>query len=373
MNKTIIWVVIIILVIWGVGNLIDRDSKSSGDEIKIGILAPLTGQASVLGERMRNGMELAKEDLISEGIIKEEQLTIIYEDACFPKESLNATRKFIDVEKVKIIGGSFCLVGIDAISPITEANEIIVFNTAANPESVLNKKYLFSTNFSIRDDSVKLANYAYDELDAKTVAIIHFDTSFGESYRDNFTRHFESLGGEVVNAEAKLPDATDFRTDLTKIKANDPDVLLIIHFSSSLGNAIKQARELGLESTIMGDYESEDPTVLEFAGAAAEGLIISSSQPAVKTPEIEAFEQKYLDTYGTLPDVLASNGYDAIRLQVITYLECNGNTNCMAKELHKIENYQGVSGSITINKDNSTEKNTIFKVVKNGEFVEIVD
>ncbi len=370
MNKKIIVSGIVLVVIaLGAGSYFLLGPKQSGDSVTIGALVPLTGQLTVLGENMRNGMEIAKQDLVSEGVVT--KLNIIYEDACDDKSSLVAAKKLIEVDKVKVIGSSFCLLGIDAISPMTESNKVILFNTAANPESSFNKKYLFSTNIAIRNDSEKMAKYAFQVLGAKTVAMIQLETSFGKSYLVNFTKSFEALGGKVLSSSAWPYVVSDFKPELTKIKAENPDLLLIIHFGNSLGNAIKQARDLGIKSTIMGDYESEDTTVVRLAREATEGIIISSSEPEVKTKNVSDFEKKYLAQFGELPDVLASNAYDAIKLQVTTFVACNGDTDCMARELEKIKDYDGVSGNITITKDHSVEKSTIFKVVKDGKFVEI--
>ena len=200
----------------------------------------------------------------------------------------------------------------------------------------------------------------------------YVDTSFGQSYKDNFTKYFEGAGGKVVLAEKKLPDATDFRAEMTKIKALNPDVLVIIHFGSSLGNALKQAGELGVRAQVIGDYESEDPTVIKFAGKAAEGMIISSSTPQPKTTAVTAFESAYQAKYGELPDVLAANAYDAGVLIAVSYAKCKGDSVCIAKDLEKVKGYDGVSGMITIDPaDHSTKKTTVFKVVKNGQFVEL--
>ncbi len=371
MNKKIIISSVVILVV--VASVIwwqrMKRTEKLDSGITIGAIMPITGQVANLGEHMRNGMELAKQDLISRGVITD--LNIIYQDACDDKSSIIAAKKLIEVDKVKVIGSSFCLLGIDAISPLTESNKIIFFNTAANPEPVLNKKYLFSTNITIHNDSEKMAEYAYKTLGAKTVAIIHLDTSFGKSYRDNFTKSFESFGGKVVYTQAEGLDVTDFKNELGKIKIKNPDILLVIHFGNSLGYAIKQARELAIKSIIMGDYESEDSTVVRLARAATEEMIISSSEPKVKTKNVINFEKAYKEQFGELPDVLAGNAYDSLEMQVITFVACHGDTDCMANELLKIKNYDGVSGNISINQDHSVEKPTIFKIVKNGKFVEI--
>ncbi len=368
MKKTIIGALVLIIIVASISLKTKNEESSDLKNLKFGAIVPLTGQIAVLGERIRNGIELAREDVIQE--YKLESFEILYQNACDSKTSIDAARKLVNVDKVKIISSSFCLFGIEPIIPILEEDEVLLFNTAANPEEVLNKKYVFSTNFTIRDDAYGLAEYAAEGLGAKTAAIIHLDTIFGESYKQNFENKFKEYGGELVESVGKSPDATDFRTDITKIKAKNPDVLIIIHFGSSLGNAIKQTRELGLQVPIMGDYESEDPTVITFAGEAAEGFIISSSQPEKESKEVVGFVEKYLERFGELPDVLAVNAYDAVRMQADAYIICNGDIECVVNKLESIKNYSGVSGSMTINpEDHSVEKPNVFKVVKDGEFI----
>lgn len=365
-----VWVAIIIVIIIGlVAIFLSKKNVQKSDEaLTIGALAPLTGQIAVLGERMRNGMELAKEDLIKEGVVS--GLNIIYEDACDGKTTTNAVQKLINADHVKIIGSGFCLFGLDTVVPTIEENKVILFNTAANPESVLNKKYVFSTNINIRDDASRMADYAANQLRAKTVAMIYLDTSFGHSYQTNFSDSFEKLGGRVAVGEAVTPDTVDFRAQVTKIKAAKVDAVIIIHFGISLGNSIKQLREQGVMVPIMGDYESEDPTVIEYAGKAAEGMIISSSQQEVETALVKSFQERYKAKYGEAADVLATNAYDSLQLQIRSYVACDGDTDCMSKKLAVTKNYDGVSGRITINpKDHSVTKPTIYKVVKNGQFV----
>jgi branched-chain amino acid transport system substrate-binding protein len=368
-KKTLTISIIIIIAVIMVGININKTNKVE-DKVVFGALTPLTGQVAVLGERMKNGMELAKEDVISRGIIK--NFDMQYQDAFDAKSSTNAVQKLIYTDKVKVISSAFFIPAIEAVDPITEKEHVIMFNTAANPETLLNRQFLFSTNVAIREDSYKMAEYAYNVLGARTASLIQLQTSFGESYKVNFTKRFEELGGKVLSSDAKSPDANDFRTEVARIKSMNPDVLLIAHFGSSLGNAVKQAREVGIKAPIMGDYESEDPTVLNLAGKAAEGMIISSSQPENATESILNFQKRYKAKFGEEPDVLATNAYDAVMIQATAYAACNGDTTCMAKEISSTSNYVGVSGNITVDaKDHSVSKPTMFKIVKDGKFVEV--
>jgi branched-chain amino acid transport system substrate-binding protein len=358
----------LIVIAFNVFSSITGNTVKEDNTIKIGVLAPLTGDLSTMGERMRNGMDMARDDILKND--SSENIEIIYEDvSCDAKQSISALNKLISVDNIRIIGGSFCLVSYVPTIPITEKTKVISFNTAANPDVVLNNKYVFSTNVAIKDDSEKLTDFATNDLKANTAAIVYLETPFGKDYDKYITKDFSDKGGKITGHYAKPFDAKDFRTELTKIKGENPDVIFIIHFSDSLGLFLRESKELGINSKILGYYEGDDPAALNIAKDAAEGFIISSSDPTIDSEKIKDFEKRYEEKYKAKPDVVAANSYDALMLQVETYKKCNGNTDCIALELHKVKDYSGVSGEITINPDGSTTKPTIFKIVKNGGFV----
>lgn len=364
--KKVIWIVIAVVVL--IAFVLVRNSQESNAEtIKIGVIAPLTGNFAVLGERIKNGFELAKEDILKEEIVG--SLEIVIEDACQPAQAVSAAQKLINIDEVDILGGSFCVVGFVPVVPIFEEAKILTFNTAPNPDSVLNKKYVISTNSSIKEKSEQIAQYAYDKLGARTVAVIYYNTQLGLDYNKYLSETFERAGGKVISSEVTLVDATDFRTQLTKIKGSDIDVIFVVQLANPLGNLLKQARELGIQSVIMGNSSNEDPTVIQSAGIAAEGFVIASDEPFPKTDKINDFATRYKEKFGQEADVFAANSYDALWLQVEAYLECDGEVECMLENLHQVKNYPGVSGNITIREDGSASKPTIFKVVKNGQFV----
>ncbi len=339
-------------------------SQESEKPMKVGVLLPLTGDFAALGKSIRNGMELARADIAEQH--NGRAPSVMYENACLAQETTVAIQKLLSLDQVDTIGGSFCLIGLVPILTTTEEKKVIVFNTAANPDLVLNKRYVFSTNISIRNDAEKMVDYAVDKLKAKKAAIVYLATPFGQDYQKYLSQSFEKSGGSVVFSEAKLLDASDFRTEVAKIKEANPDVIFVVHLAKSLGIFLKQAKEQSLESKILGHYEAEDPTVIDIAKAAAEGFIISSSDPESINRD---FEESYKAKFGQEADVLARNAYDALMLQYSVYNECDANSDCMQEKLHTIKDYDGVSGKITFEPDGSANKPTIFKVVSQGKFV----
>lgn len=367
-NKIWGWVLLILIIVIAI-IFISKDSKKpiESDPVRIGVIAPFTGNFAVFGERIKNGFELAKEDIIASG--DAQTINILYEDACQPQTAVTAVQKLIDFDKIDILGGSFCVVGFVPVISILEQHQILTFNTAPNPDDASNKKYVVSTNSGIREKATRLGEFAFDELEAKTAAVIYYNTPLGKDYEKYFKSTFEEKGGKIISSEVTLVDATDFRTQLTKIKSQNVDVIFVVQLASPLGNLLKQANELGIEATILGNPSNEDPTIITTAGSAAEGFVISSDEPIPKTDKILDFEKRYEERFGQKADVYAANAYDALHLQVVVFNECGRDVECMLKEIHDVQDYSGVSGNITIEADGSASKPNTFKVVKDGKFV----
>lgn len=334
--------------------------------VRIGNLMPFNSDLMNVATKMKNGMELAKEDLLTKhpGL----KIEMDYQNGCFEREAAPAVQKFVQAG-VSIIGGSFCLFGHIPILPLTEANRIITFNTAANPDVVLNKKFAFSTNVEIKDEAEKMADFAYKKVGGRRAITMHLDTPFGHDYNKYFGRQFQKLGGQLLFNIPNAPDGKDFKQAISKIKAANPNVIVTAHFGVPLGTFYKEVRAAGIKAPIVGNYETEDEDVVNAAEGAAEGVIFSSSELITKTNTMEQFEQRYVRKYGVAPDVIVTNSYDDIVLGVEAFLKCNGDRECMATEMHKIKDYQGVSGVITINASGATYKPTIFKTIKDRTFI----
>ena len=358
------------IVLLGVGsyqNFAQRSASSTSAMVmRAGVLAPLTGDFATFGTSIQNGLELAREELVDSGAITE--ITVSYEDVCVPRDAVAAVHKLIEVDKVSVISASFCLVGFEPVIPIVEDNKVLAFNTAVNTQGVLNNEYVFSTNTSIESLAKRMAEHAYHELGARTAATVFYATPLGDDYNTFIRQYFEELGGSIIASERGDLHKVDFRSELTKIKAQDPDTIFVIYLANSLGSFLKQTRELGFTQPIISHHEAEDPNVLESAGNAAEGLITVSFDET-PTSASERFYRTYEEKFGVAPDAFAANAYDALHLQAGAHVQCKGDTSCMSAALRGVHEHEGASGIITINDDGSASKPLIIKTVQNGEFV----
>lgn len=356
---TLSFIFLISITLWLYSFLVSKTLVS----VKIGNLLPLNLNLMSVANKMKNGIELAREDLL-EKYKGNLAIEIHNVNGCYEQDTIPAVQKFIH-DGVSIIGTSFCLFGHIPILPLTEANKIITFNTAANPDVVLNKRFAFSTNTEVKQQAMEMATFAYSKLSSRKSVFMHLDTPFGRDYHKYFARKFESLGGQLLFNIPVMPNGTVDAETIIKIKDAKPDVIVTAHFGVPLGLFIKQVRTIGITAPILANYEGEDSDVLDAAGIAAEGMIFHSPDSDVKSSTTEKFEKRYIRRFGVRPDVITTNSYDAIVLGVESYLECHGDRECMRDYIYKIKEYDGVSGAITIKSNGATDKPSTFKIIKN--------
>lgn len=209
-------------------------------ETKIGAIQPLSGKTAYVGEWVHNGVDLAAQ---------EEGLKIIFEDdECNPQKAVAAFNKLVQTQNVKIIIGPTCSSSVLAVAPLAEEQGIILFSTVSTSNAITDAgDYIFRNRESDYAHGTLMAEYAYNELNARTVGIIYLNLDNGIGFKNSFTNRFEELGGSVIAEPYELSD-NDFRTQLTKMR----DVDVFYFAGQRMENAIVQARELGLEQPITG-------------------------------------------------------------------------------------------------------------------------
>ena len=223
-----------------------------------------------------------------------------------------------------------------------------------------------------------MANYAAQD-GAKTAAVI---TQLGDDYSSGlgnfFKNAFVKLVGEdsIVAEEQFQTNQTDFKAILTNIKAANPDVIFAPSSIATAPLIIKQARELGITAKIMAGDTWENGSIIENAGADAEGVTLSTffdegdTSNAVATDFIKGFKE-YLVANGQdeiIPAVSAL-GYDAY-LAAVKAIETAGSTDPVAiRDALKGVEFEGVTGAISFDENGDANKDKAFiKVVENGQF-----
>ncbi len=282
---------------------------------RIGVMESLTGPGETYGTVANQSKQMAADEINAAGGVDGRRLELVVEDSqCSAKEAIAAYRKLTDVDDIKIILGTSCSGAMLGVAPLAEEEGVILFSgLASNPDIADAGDYIFRTQISDIEVGIVTGNVLWAD-GVRTLATITESTDYAEGVRRNSVEQFEKLGGKVVAEEKFASDVTDFRSQLQKLFAEDPDALhLSPQAEFTAGTIIKQAREVGYDGPIYAETVSVGTTALEIAGDAATGMkaVTADLDPDnEKAQEVLAnFRERY--NYVTLPWHLGS-AYDDV-------------------------------------------------------------
>ena len=290
----------------------------SSDTIKIGANFEMTGNVANYGQATLDGLNLAIEEINAAGGVNGKKLEVISADnKSEAAEAVNAATKLISDDNVKVIVGPAVTANVIAESQVaTDAKIPVIAPDATSPDVTVEngqvKPFIFRSCFIDPQQGSVMAKFASENLKAKT-AVVYVDNSsdYSKSLGKVFKEQFEKAGGQVVMEQAFLAKDQDFKATLTSIKTANADVLFVPAYYEEVGKIVKQARELGITSPILGTDGWDDSKVADIAGTEALNNTYFSTHYSDKDESVKPFIDAFTKKYGHAPNVFAALGYDA--------------------------------------------------------------
>ncbi len=366
MNKKILIGVLMATIL--LAGCLEQPPQDEEEKFVIGALLPLTGRNGVYGQEIRNAIELALDEINSEGGINGKVFVVIYEDdQADPKTGVSGMQKLVNIDRVPVVLGSWASGVVVAAAPIAEQGKVVVMASAISPAITDAGDYIFRVQPSATFYTAKSVELLRDE-NLSSAAVIFVNNEFGKALKDAFVSEFEAQGGEIVAVEAYAQGDIDFRSQLTKIKEKSPEIVFIPGYQDTV-EVIKQIEELGIESRILSGPPFESQSTLQKLGGIAEGVLYAYHFVSGKdTLKAIHYEEAYLQKYGVPTGGFAPLMYDATQIIANSLRKCGEDTDCIKEELHRTE-YEGVTGTITFDENGDPIIQIVMKTVKNGEFV----
>jgi branched-chain amino acid transport system substrate-binding protein len=207
-------------------------------------------------------------------------------------------------------------------------------------------------------------------LKAQKAAILYDQSgAYAVGLRDEFTKSFEELGGDIVATEAYQAGDQDYSAQLTAIRATEPDVIFIPGYYTDVGNIAIQARKLGITMPLLGGDGWDSENLAKIAGKDIDGSFYSNHYSHQDPdPRVQDFIKKYKDrNEGRTPDGLAALGYDAARIVCDAIGRAPSTSGAdIAAELAKTKDFQGVTGKISIDENRNAVKPAVMLEMKDG-------
>jgi len=348
-------------------------------DLKVAILAPLSGPVPTFGVSTRDGALLAIDQWNAKGGVLGMKIRAIVEDSqCTPDPAVNAANKVINQDQVHYIIGEVCSKASIPISEIANAAKVIQISpTSTNPSVTVEasgktKAYIFRACFIDPFQGTVGATFAIKNLKAKK-AFIMLDQAndYVKGLAEFFEASFKKQGGQIVGKETYTSTDTDFSAILSKVKDAKPDVVYLPDYYNIVNLATKQAKEKGITAPFMGG-DGWDSSDLDNE-AADGGFFTNHYSPDDPRNEVQSFLKAYAAAYtddsgnGKVPDALAALAYDATNelLQAIKNAGAD-NTDKVKAALEKIV-FNAVSGRITYDKQHNPVKSATILAVKGGK------
>lgn len=351
--------------------LVITQTKKEPNEIKIGAILTLSGDAATYGESAKNALEMAVKGINTSNLLKGKKLSVIYEDDQLdPKTGVSAFGKLVEVNKVPVVIGPLTSSVALAIAPIANEKKVVLLSpSASSPNLTKAGDYIFRNVASDEYETKVMAQYAFDSLKLRKVGIIYINNDFGVGYKEFFTRFFGEKAGQVPIAEAYEQAASDFRTQLLKIKANSIDAIYLIGYKE-MGKVLRQAQELGIRSQFLSYSAIEDPDIIKQADNAADGLVYTRQSFDPNDPDnvVKKFSSSYRELYKKDPDAYAALSYDAIMILARAIAQGGATSEGVKKSLYAIKDFPGVTGRTTFDENGDVTKSISIKKIENGSF-----
>jgi branched-chain amino acid transport system substrate-binding protein len=347
-------------------------------EIPIGFFAPITGPAAADGASAKNAVELGLKEVNDAGGINGKKVDlIVYDDRLKAEEAVAIANKLIEKDKVVgVVSGSYS--GPTRVTaPIFQKAGIpMVAGYAVHPDVTWDPKQKKPNDFCFRNgflgeiEGAAAAEFAVKNLKAKRISLIFMDNDFGRAISSGFADRAEKLGATILTKQMyKFPGEKDFRPFLTRIKEGKPDLIFAAGYYNEAASIVRQAKELGIRSKIMGEEGFDSPKFLEIAGPAAEGVIIATNLDRDDPrPLVQNFLKNYRKAYGEDADMVGASSNDAFMILVKAIEKAGTDPKAIQKALLETKDYNGLTGKISRFIQGEVVKPIQIQVVKKGKF-----
>ncbi|MGE7759098.1 ABC transporter substrate-binding protein [Peribacillus sp. NPDC097895] len=348
-------------------------SSDSGDTIKIGANLELSGGTASFGQSAADGLKLAIDEINKEGINGKKLEIVKVDNKSDAAEATSGSIKLVSQDKVVAVVGSATSTNTLAQVQVAQDNKVpLLTPTATNPD-ITNKAgklndYVFRTCFIDPFQGTVAANFASDEIGAKTAAIyVDSASDYSKGLAAAFKEAFTAKGGKIVAEEAYVTKDTDFRSTLTRIKSAKPEFVFLPGYYEEVGLILKQAREDGIDLPFMGGDGWDSPKVVEIAGAEAlkNTYITNHYSPEDEDAKIQDFVAAFKKEYNKTPDAFAALGYDT-GYYLADAIKRSGDASPekIRQALEEVKDLQLVSGTLNLDENHDPIKSaTILEYV----------
>src|SRR3990172_1372926 len=281
----------------------------------VAIVGPVTGQYASFGAQMQNGGEMAVEDINAAGGVLGKKLDLdIGDDACDPKQAVAVANQMTG-NNVALVAGHYCSgSSIPASKVYAEANMVQISPASTNPAFTDDRAGPNIYRVCGRDDQQGsvAGKYLAAHFADKNIAIIDDKTAYGKGLADETKKAMNAAGKQEVMTESYTAAEKDYSALVSKLKQANIDVIYFGGYHTEAGLIIRQMRDQGMNTILMGGDALITQEFWTITGDAGEGTLMTFSPDPRKNPAAAEVVKRFQDK-GVEPEGYVLYTYAAIQ------------------------------------------------------------
>ena len=368
----------------GCGSNSGSSSKKDADKYYIGGIGPTTGATAIYGTAVKNGAQIAVDEINAAGGINGKQIEYRFEDDQNDAEkSVNAYNTLKDWGMQMLVGTTTTAPCI-AVAGKTASDNMFQITPSASAPYVLSSGNgnIFQVCFTDPNQGIASAQYIAENKLAKKIGII-YDSSdvYSSGIEEKFEAEAKDKGLQIVSKAAFTADSkTDFGTQLQKAKDAGADLLFLPIYYQEASIILKQADTMGYKPKFFGvDGMDGILTVENFDTKLAEGVMLLTPFAAdAKDKTVQNFVKTYKEKYKDTPNQFAADSYDAVYALKAAIEESKATPDMSASDMCdalkgamtkiKMQGLTGGKDGLTWNESGEVTKSPKAVIIKNGAY-----
>lgn len=319
MKKILALLMTVVLVLTAFAACGKTDDNAAGGTIKLGGIGPTTGGTASYGNSVKNGMQLAIDEINAAGGVNGMKFEMLdfQDDEADGTKAKSAYEILMD-KGMQILIGAVTSGASVALNDVVKADGILQITPSASQKEAAENANSFRICFTDPAQGTKMADYIFNTCKLTKVAMIYnqddsYSTGIANAFRDEYTK----LGGKISAETPFAKDANDFNAQITQVKGSDAEGIFMPIYNDKAAQIAIAANDKGLKLPMFG-CDGWDGIIEKYLSTADQAAYVEGAiylTPFISTAEdenVQKFVKAYTEKFGAAPDQFAADAYDAV-------------------------------------------------------------